>query len=184
MRGLDTTKHATQPAWLRGYEAARALRDQHGLGDGPLPDQKLGDLCAVSPDVLAPADHPPLAFGLDDAAHGSGRIVLRSNYPTGRRFELARLLGDRIASSLDEPLVPVSGAYTYRQKLQRAFAAELLCPFDALDASLNGDYSEPVQEDAARQFDVSELVVRTQLVNHGRLDRGTLDDAESMSQAA
>jgi Zn-dependent peptidase ImmA (M78 family) len=103
---------------------------------------------------------------------------LRSNYPTGRRFELARLLGDQLASGHKEPLALVSGAYTYRQKLQRAFAAELLCPFDALDDFLNGDYSESKQEDAAHHFDVSERVVTRQLVNHGRLDSSIPDDSE------
>lgn len=108
--------------------------------------------------------------------------MLRSNYPTGRRFELARLLGDRIASGLAEPLVPVSGAYTYRQKLQRAFAAELLCPFNALDVFLDGDYSEPAQDDAAHYFLVSDRVVNRQLQNHGRLGSSAFD-AETLGTA-
>ena len=167
---------ASKPAWSQGYEAARALRHQLGLGEQPVNDQRLGELCAVSPTILDPAEHPPLAFALNSAQQQPARIVLRSNYRTGRRFELARLLGDQLASGHDEPLTLVSGAYTYRQKLQRAFAAELLCPFAALDALLEGDYSESAQEDAAQHFDVSDRVVVRQLRNHGRLETSALDD--------
>ena len=175
LSGLSLDR-ATKPAWSQGYDAAQALRHQLGLGEQPVNDKRLGELCAVSPTILEPADHPPLAFGLNSEDRESGRIVLRANYGSGRRFELARLLGDQVASGYDESLVLVSGAYTYRQKLQRAFAAELLCPFYALDALLDGDYSESAQEDAAHHFDVSDRVVARQLVNHGRLEASTLED--------
>jgi hypothetical protein len=85
---------------------------------------------------------------------------------TGRRFELARILGDQIASGLDEHMIPVTRSHTYRQKLQRAFAAELLCPFEALDAFLDGDYSAQGCEDAAQHFKVSEQAVWTLLINN------------------
>lgn len=111
--------------------------------------------------------------------------MLRSNYPSGRRFELARLLGDRIASGLNEHMIPVTRAHTYRQKLQRAFAAELLCPFKALETFLDGDYSEQACEDAAQHFKVSERAVWTLLVNNDRLERNALDDdAEALTVAA
>ena len=135
--------------------------------------------------MLRPTEGTPLAFCLDDKSRASGRIVLRSNYLTGRRFELARLLGDRIASGLNERLLPVTRAHTYRQKLQRAFAAELLCPFEALDDLLDGDYSEQACEDAAMHFNVSGRTVTTLLVNHKRLERNSLvDDPETLDEAA
>jgi hypothetical protein len=40
-----------------------------------------------------------------------------------------------------------------------------------------GDYTEDRQQDAAEHFMVSELLVRTQLVNNGRLDHETVSDA-------
>lgn len=184
IRGLDLVARPTTPAWRLGYHAARLLRDQHGLAREPLPDQRLAELCAVSPAILNAAQHTPLAFALDDESHQSGRIALRSNYPTGRRFELARLLGDRIAGGLDERMTPVTSSHTYRQKLQRAFAAELLCPFEALESFLGGDYSEQAREDAAQRFNVSELTVRTLLVNNHRLERHALDDELGMVDAA
>ena len=183
LTGLDSTKPRPRRAWQRGYSAARAVRAHSRLGNGPVSDQRLADLCAVSASILGHAEHPPLAFGLEDEAHTSGRIVLRSSYRTGRRFELARLLGDRLASGCTEALAPVSSSYTYRQKLQRAFAAELLCPFESLDAFLDGDYSESAQDDAAQHFAVSERVVEKQLENHCRLDTDALDSAERIAPA-
>ena len=183
--GLDLGARSTMPAWRQGYQAARALRDQHGLAQEPLPDKRLTELCAVSPEILQPAQPSPFAFALDDGSHRSGRIVLRSNYPAGRRFELARLLGDRIAGGRDERMIPVTRSHTYRQKLQRAFAAELLCPFEALQAFLDGDYSEQAREDAAQHFKVSERAVWTLLVNNDRLERNALDDeVESLNTSA
>lgn len=182
--GLDLGPRATTPAWRQGNRAARALREQARLGQEPLSDARLAELCAVSPQVLEPTERAPLAFGLDDPSRRSGRIVLRSNFRTGRRFELARWLGDRIASAADEHLIPLTDARTYRQKVQRAFAAEFLCPFESLEAFLGGDYSCRRQEDAAQHFDVSERTVTTVLVNHGRLDRDVLDDEMDVSEVA
>jgi hypothetical protein len=51
---------ATKPAWAQGYEAAQALRHQLGLAEQPVDDQRLGALCAVSPTILDPAEHPPI----------------------------------------------------------------------------------------------------------------------------
>jgi hypothetical protein len=159
------------PAWRRGSEAARALRQQEGLGASPISNQRLASMSGVEVGTVdARNGGAALSFALDSSA-SAGRVVLRSKWETGRRFELARLLGDRIASGGDGRLFPATRSYTYRQKLQRAFAAELLCPFDAVKDMLGGDYSEEQQEDVAEYFDVSPLTVRTVLVNHGLVDR-------------
>jgi len=182
---LDLGVRATTPAWAQGYRAARALREQHGLGQQPLTDETLAELCAVSPGILEAGRGAPLSFTLDDDIHERGCVVLRSTYPVNKRFDLARMLGDRIGSGLGERMIPVTGAHTYRQKLQRAFAAELLCPFDALEAFLDGDYSDSAREDAAGHFSVSERTVATLLVNHKRLDRVALeDDADGVDASA
>jgi Zn-dependent peptidase ImmA (M78 family) len=56
---------------------------------------------------------------------------------------------------------------TSAQKFQRAFAAEFLCPIASLSDHLNGDYTEAAIEDAASTFQVSEMVVRSLLLNNG-----------------
>jgi hypothetical protein len=176
----DLPPRGRVPGWRLGYEAARAVRRECGLELGPLSSDRLAELCAVSPRALEPSSAEAsagagLAFALDDERRTAGRIVLRSKWEEGRRFELARLLGDRVASGLHERLLPSTRAYTYRQKVQRAFAAELLCPFEALEEALGGDYSPEARADAARHFCVSDYVVTHMLVNHKRLDWDGLD---------
>ncbi len=89
---------------------------------------------------------------------------------------MARLLGDRLVNAKMSQLFLATRSYTFRQKMQRSFAAELLCPFEAVDEMLSGDYSEENQQDAAEHFQVSELTIRTSLVNHHRLEREELEE--------
>jgi hypothetical protein len=127
---------------------------------------------------------PKISYALDESS-SVGRVVLHSKWDTGRRFELARLLGDRIAGNGDGQLFPATNSYTYRQKLQRSFAVELLCPFEALRDMLHDDLSPEAIEDVAEHFDVSDRVVRTLLVNHGLLGRDELEtDLDVVPRAA
>ena len=109
-----------------------------------------------------------------------GWVVLRPKWKTGRRFELARLVGDRVLGAASgrpaEQLFPATRAHSYRQKVQRAFAAELPSPFGAVEDLLDGDYSEDRQTEAARRFDVSPMTIQTQLLDHGRLARADAPD--------
>ena len=163
------TSRGDTPAWLVGQRAARAVRRQIGNDNEPLSNRHLAELIAVSPEVLTPTVRAPLSFSFrDDPTRAN--IVLRSRWETGRRFDLARLLGDVVASGHSEPLIPATHAATYRQKLQRSFAAELLSPFDAVEDMMRGDYSDEQQEEVAERFLVSPLTIRTMLVNHRKLD--------------
>jgi hypothetical protein len=162
------------PAWQRGAEAARALRAQEHLGAAVIGNARLSGMAGVSAGVLTERTAGAnLSFALDENATDS-RVVLRSKWETGRRFELARLLGDRIAGAKGERFFPATRADTYRQKMQRSFAAELLSPFEAVEELLHGDFSEESQIEVARHFDVSELTIRTLLVNHGLIDHDVL----------
>ena len=162
------------PAWRRGAEAAKALRIQEILGAAPISNPRLAKIAGVPGDALSEGGgEAPFGFALD--SDRESRVVLRSKWEAGRRFELARLLGDRIANMAGDRLLPATRSYTYRQKLQRSFAAELLCPFEVLEDMLRGDHSAEAIDDAAYHFNVSERTVRTLLVNHGRLEREDLE---------
>jgi hypothetical protein len=164
------------PAWQLGARAARALREQEHIGDEPITDTRLTDLAGVTEQALQGIrTNPNLSFALDQTPD-NGRIALRSKWKTGRRFELARLLGERIVAPVGGSLHVATGARTYRQQMQRSFAAELLSPFDAVDAMLGGDYSPEAQTDAAERFQVSDRTIATLLVNHGRVDREELEE--------
>ena len=152
-------------AWRLGISAARALRRQQALDGQPIDNKRLSSLAGTRAAFLserhAQASH--LSFML--TAGGRSRVALRSNWETGRRFDLARLLGDRLLGQ-DEPLLPATSAYTYRQKAQRAFAAELLCPYEALCEFLGQDRSEERCEDAATHFNVSPWAINSLLLNN------------------
>lgn len=174
------------PAWQFGALMAKTLRAQERLGDDSLiSDKVLSELLSV--DQAALSGTTTTASGvsyLHAEKNGQGRVMLRSKWKTGRRFELARLLGDCLLGHKGT-LHPATRAYTYRQKMQRAFAAELLSPFSAVFNQLQGDYSPEAQADVADHFKVSELTIRTQLVNHHILERDYLDDdAEKWQFAA
>jgi len=175
-RGAARPARADVPAWLLGAQAAQAFREQVHLGAAPILDGSLADLAGVSRDALArDAGGADVSFVLDEGTSGC-RTVLRSKWRTGRRFELARLLGDRLMNPAGGKLFPATRSHTFRQKAQRSFAAELLAPFEEVNARLDGDYSEESRQDVAEHFKVSELAIRTLLVNHRRSERQDLDD--------
>lgn len=155
--------------WRVGVEAARRLREREGFGGGRISDPRLAGLCAIPTKALAPQHGgPSMAFSL--AQQNMDQIVLRSKWRVGRRFEAARLLGDALVLDTTERLRPATSAPTYRQKMQRAFAAEFLCPVESLMDSLE-DLSDEAQQQAADWFRVSPQVVASQLVNNGYLER-------------
>ena len=53
------------------------------------------------------------------------------------------------------------------QKFERSFATEFLCPWAELDDATDED----VLEDVAERYGVSPLLVRTSLVNKGKIPR-------------
>ena len=164
-------------AWKVGVTAARALRRQEALNGETIENSRLADLAGTMQAAVDAHDRPTrlISFTFDDG--GGSRLTLRSKWETGRRFDLARLVGDRLCGGGEEPLLPATQSYTYRQKVQRAFAAELLCPFEAVDAFLGDDLSEERRDDAAERFKVSSLTIRTLLVNNGRIERDAITDA-------
>lgn len=162
-------------AWRLGADAARSMRSQEHLGAGPLGDDRLCDLAGVTAEALrSNKTGSGLSFVLDETA-GNGHMVLRSRWKAGRRFELARLLADRLVAPANGRLHVATRAHTYRQKAQRSFAAEFLSPFEAVDAMLDGDYSAEAQSDAAEHFQVSDRTILTLLVNHQRVERDELE---------
>ena len=85
-------------------------------------------------------------------------------------------MGDFLATSDAERLLPATATKTARQKFQRAFAQQLLCPVDDLKAFLDTDYPNEDQiEETATEFDVSPLRIKTTLVNQGLVDRQALE---------
>lgn len=170
------------PAWKLGVVAAALVREQECLKDGKLSDHKLVDMAGAKASLLStePQGMSELSFALDDPNGINSSIVLSQRYKVGRRFALARIVGDQLINC-SGALHPVTPVYTYRQKAQRSFAAELLAPFDAVEDFMRGDYSEDRQQDAAEYFDVSTWVINSLLKNHGKIERDESDIDRSIA---
>ncbi|WP_313231076.1 hypothetical protein [Sphingobium yanoikuyae] len=180
LHGEILLHRADVPAWKLGAMAAQQLRDQEKLGWNKIGDIRLAALAGTRREALGRDSHAnqPISYILSGNDTRS-KTVLRSKWKDGRRFELARLIGDNLLNGA-ERLHPATRAYTYRQKAQRSFAAELLSPFRVVDDMLGGDYSVDAQEDVARHFAVSPMTINTLLKNHGRIER---DDPEQHIEA-
>ena len=157
-------------AWRIGVSAAIALRSQERLGDSPIANDVLASLAGTSADVIGKNEPGDKFAWVFRQCNEPAQVALRSKWETGRRFELARLLGDNIFSAGmpggPEPLSPATQSYSYRQKVQRAFAAELLSPWPAVKEMLGNDYSEENREQVADHFSVSQMTIRTLLMNN------------------
>ena len=173
---------AREAPWRIGTDAARALRRCEHLGDGPVADGRLAELYGVQKQALLDTNTRfggPLAFALGGDGIAGNRVVLRSKWRVGRRFEIARLLADRVlVADTKEHLRPATRAYTYRQKMQRAFAAEFLCPFAGLAEFLDDDLSDEAREEAAAEYGVSSLAVTSILANNGLLERAEIREPD------
>lgn len=168
----DSIDHLDHGApWERAVHDARALRrEMSNVGD-PIPNLALHNLLGLSGAPVAnwpvPEGRSPAAVAIPMAGD-QWKFVPRKRNPIGRRFELARFLGEYLRPSIDtDRWLASTDLGTSRQKYQRAFAAEFLCPIDALTSFLNGDFSSYAIEEAAQRFEVSEQTVTSLLLNNG-----------------
>lgn len=167
----------TQSAAELGVSAAYEARQLASLRNGAIDNRRLAEIAGVSRKVLDSAQETqPISFTLceDDA---DARIVLRGKRAENRRFDLARLIGDRLIWG-SQPMRPSTDARTYRQKAQRAFAAEFLAPLEAVKARAKGDYSDDAKEEVARHFRVSSMVIDRLLKNNHVIPRDADDYAD------
>lgn len=167
--------------WQSAEVAARLVRDAWGLHPGRLDDEALIDTFSLQGTIFF--DQPETvgsAFGAGfrdvDKEPGEIGVFLNRRPGTGRRFAFARLIADHLFfAPPQDRLLPASEAATSRQKFQRAFAQEFLCPFVALMEFFGSDHpTDDRIEMAAEHFVVSPLLVKTTLVNRGVLDRTAL----------
>lgn len=171
---FDNDEARFTPAWVRGKEFALELRRRLGMNGAPIPDDELHEILGVSSREISEAGgqrRAPLGLAV---RRNEGTLTLhsRKRHPVSIRFELARFLYDNATAAQADRWLPVTDGKTSRQKAQRAFAAEFLCPIEVLRAYLSDDFSDDAIEDAANHFRVGTPAVQSQLVNNGVLPRG------------
>jgi hypothetical protein len=76
------------------------------------------------------------------------------------------MIADHLLAPGDDSWLPTTAAHTARQKTQRAFAAEFLCPSRAPRQFIGEDTSDYAIEDAEEHFAVAVETVRHQIDNH------------------
>lgn len=151
--------------WDFGYDLARQARKIWGI-DGVFSTEKLCRLLDTSPDRLSSNGISNLGLGVKHDEN-TFYVALHKKHPTAQRFMAARLICDAITASDDDRLLPATPDKTARQKTQRAFAAELLCPIALIKEKIGTDYTnEDIWNDIAEDFNVSSLVVKSQLANN------------------
>jgi hypothetical protein len=167
-------------AWECGWQLARRARSELGLDDAPISDDTLCDLVGLPKEkVMAPDVQPsrrPIGLAVRDSTASSFKYIFRKRHLTGRRFELARFICEYLATGATDHWFPSTDAKTARQKIQRSFAAEFLCPIGAIKSYVGGDYSDDSIEDVASYFSVAPLAIQTQLVNNKILPASTIND--------
>lgn len=167
-----------QPPWVRGQQLAHAVRGAVGMNGEAISDRDLSGLAEIPEEqaINAPPSTERLPVGIAIRQEsGNLKFVFRKRNRAGRRFELARLLCDHLLSAPTDRWLPATDTKTIRQKWQRAFAAEFLCPINSLVARLGDDFSDDAVEEAADHFGVSERTITSQLVNHGYLTESVLE---------
>ncbi|CAM5785074.1 ImmA/IrrE family metallo-endopeptidase [Castellaniella caeni] len=175
---IDHLRHGAP--WERAVHDARALRQKLGNTSDPIPSQELQGLLGLGRDAVAawpaPQGRSPVAVAMPTNGRHLKFIPRRHN-PVGKRFELARFLGEHLRTApRGARWLASTDLGTYCQKYQRAFAAEFLCPINALLSYLDGDFSSYAMEEAAERFDVSEQTVTSLLYNNGHLHRQWSED--------
>jgi len=158
--------------WQQGQTAAYALRKRWQLDSQPVSDETLADRLNISLNkLLNVKEKAPFSFALRG---GSGLgFVLNRPHSHSRRFDTARLIGDHVGFDLDDPLRPATGAMTNRQKFQRAFAAEFLCPSEMIRERFAGKLDPGHIGDAVAELS-TEYNVAEQLILHHMENRDVL----------
>jgi len=158
------------PGWQRGRALAHSARNRLGLNGHIVTDETLCGLIGIR--VADAFDYPsrdsrmPLGMGIRDPDSRETKFVFRKRNRPGRRFEIARFLCDQAIADADDSWLPTTDEKTSRQRTQRSFAAEFLCPIEPLKDFLGGDFSTNAIDEAVEHFGVSSRAIETQLVNH------------------
>ena len=173
---IDVKKPVREP-WELAVSAAHELRSKIGKPCGKLLNDDLYDLLGLTKEKVdnwAPSGSARASVAGSNNK-GTVKFVPRKTHPVHRRFEFARIIGDYARKMKLDPKswVVTADLLTARQKFQRAFAAEFLCPISALVEQLDGDFSESAVEGAASHFIVSEKAIDSILKNNGYISRYT-----------
>lgn len=152
--------------WNQGYELAKSVRNCLGIGQDPFRFDSEGPLAVFHHERESPSQR---IEGLV-AATAPACVTAPRSYSSGKRFLIARALGDFV--SRREPQLGILGSvHNDRQARSRAFAAEFLAPAEVLYSRWSSsDSRDDVIDELSGEFDVSSKVVLHQIHNYERTE--------------
>ena len=159
------------PPWKAGRKLARDVRNHIGMSSGPVDDSNFAEILGARlkdfQSIKPVSDNIGISLGVKNGSANSMGLHFRRDRRTGQRFEAARFIADHLISHAEDKWLPLTDQATFRQKVQRAFAAEFLMPVEDLEDFMSDDFSDSKIKVAALRFAVSPLTVRSHLANHG-----------------
>ncbi|WP_152555148.1 ImmA/IrrE family metallo-endopeptidase [Desulfonatronum thiodismutans] len=164
--------------WKVAVENARELRNEIGNTNNPIDTKTLFELLGIASSAIdkwEPMGRSSVSVGIPTGDQ-TIKFVPRKKHPISKRFELSRYVGDFMQTASNQWLTNTDLG-TYRQKYQRAFAAEFLCPIDGLIGFLENDFSNEAIEDAAYHFNVSEQTITSLLANNHYTECQTINES-------
>jgi hypothetical protein len=166
--------------WEFGKKAAYLLREDWGVDTRPISTTVIAERLQIAPTALN-EDHPkaPFSFAVKHEDESRMGFILARRHEYSRRFDVARLVGDRLFQDTGDKWVPATQSFTARQKFQRAFAAEFLCPSDELERrfkqTIQLDDIDDVVGEISEEFNVSPKLVINHLVNIGLVHASAIE---------
>ena len=168
---LPINQEAMKAPWQQAKEVASFVLKKIDNEEKPLTSKILCDLLGLQTseyDAWQPPERQSISVAIPSEKDGFYYHPRTKRHPLAKRFEFARLIGDYLLyGKHGKSWLASTDIKTSRQKYQRAFAAEFLCPLDNLQDHLNNDYSESAIEDASEYFEVSEQTIENILINNG-----------------
>ena len=165
--------------WEAGRLLARQLREFIGNKEKKIETKTLCDFFEITSKELANSYPAHERFSVSclrmDKLYINLKKECSDNYSTGRRFQLARLIGALLFSS-NENVFVMSDCKTYFQKVQRAFAAEFLSPIVEIQNFIQKNVTTETIGKAAKYFSVSPRTIAHSLTNHGIISQMQLSE--------
>lgn len=172
LRGIVKAENTTRP-WTAGYEVAGKLREYlriNGTQFHSITDilHSFSSRLNITNSIIT----KQTSSHLFDAVVGLNKcdspiFMLNKNNDKSERFSFCRALYEHITGN-GNTLSMVTSSYSYRQKRNRAFAAEFLAPAKAIQERIGRTprISSEAVDEIAEEFGVYSSVIRHQIENH------------------